>query len=112
MDKQRAMAFLQEHQEVLWKLWGEAREKGLDDLVFIWLVENDEEKGEGKLFARFAPRADVYNDMKDAAEVPDYTKGQLSAPAGPGKAWLILGAPTGIASMRVSYAFQTSGGSA
>lgn len=112
MDQQMAMSFLQEHSEILWEHWKEAKEKGLHDLVFLWLVENDEEKQEGRLMARFEPRASIYDEMKDSDAVPEYTKKQLSAPAGPGMAWMILATPTGIASMRISYALAAPGGHA
>ena len=111
MEESKAVAFLHEHAEVLYALWNQADNDGYTDLVFVWIVENDEEKQEGKLFSKYMAREEAYALVKDQ-DIPDYTKEQLSRPAGGGRAWLILLTPEGTASMRVARAVTGPGGDA
>ncbi len=92
-------------------LWREAKRDGYTDIVFVWIVQAEEGAGEATLFAKYMPREAAYALAKDQ-DIPEYTKNQLSRPAGPERAWMLLMTPTGTASLRVTCASLTPGGDA
>ncbi len=112
MEQQEAVAFIQEHNDVLVQLWKEAEEKGLTDVAFVWMIEAEEGSDDGKLFARYMTRDEAYSVLSQDPATPEYTLKQFGSPAGPGRAWLLLMAPSGTASMRVTMTHTAPGGSA